>query len=109
MQGRCARKHSPVCILLAVPQHLNEAWCLCAGACLLWNYEEVLALMHEAGSVVATFAGHAHNVGTPFTSVQFASLQQEQGMSRITHRLAAHTIRAQEPPSATLAGGREWR
>eukprot|EP01023_Acetabularia_acetabulum_P068511 TRINITY_DN9727_c0_g1_i13.p2 TRINITY_DN9727_c0_g1~~TRINITY_DN9727_c0_g1_i13.p2 ORF type:complete len:366 (-),score=60.97 TRINITY_DN9727_c0_g1_i13:913-1896(-) len=29
-------------------------------ACLLWNYEEVLDVVHEFNVVVATFAGHAH-------------------------------------------------
>ncbi len=34
----------------------------CPGACLLWNYEEVLDICWGAGNVVATFAGHAHEV-----------------------------------------------
>ena len=34
----------------------------CIGTCLLWNYEEVLQAIWNAGNVVATFAGHAHNV-----------------------------------------------
>lgn len=34
----------------------------CPGACLLWNYEEVLEACWQAGNVVATFAGHAHEV-----------------------------------------------
>ncbi len=34
----------------------------CIGTCLLWNYEEVLQAMWDAGNVVATITGHAHNV-----------------------------------------------
>lgn len=34
----------------------------CVGTCLLWNYEEVLHAIWQAGNVVATIAGHAHNV-----------------------------------------------
>lgn len=34
----------------------------CIGTCLLWNYEEVLQAIWDAGNVVATFTGHAHNV-----------------------------------------------
>ena len=34
----------------------------CPGACLLWNYEEVLEACWQAGNVVATFSGHAHKV-----------------------------------------------
>ncbi len=34
----------------------------CPGACLLWNYEEVLQACWQAGNVVATFSGHAHEV-----------------------------------------------
>eukprot|EP01025_Chloroclados_australasicus_P014353 TRINITY_DN16719_c2_g1_i2.p2 TRINITY_DN16719_c2_g1~~TRINITY_DN16719_c2_g1_i2.p2 ORF type:complete len:320 (-),score=18.40 TRINITY_DN16719_c2_g1_i2:1016-1975(-) len=29
--------------------------------CCLWNYEEVLEILHETDVVVATFAGHVHN------------------------------------------------
>ncbi len=34
----------------------------CIGTCLLWNYEEVLQAIWDAGNVVATISGHAHNV-----------------------------------------------
>ena len=34
----------------------------CPGACLLWNYQEVLEACWHAGNVVATFSGHAHEV-----------------------------------------------
>ena len=34
----------------------------CVGTCLLWNYEEVLQAIWQHGNVVATVAGHAHNV-----------------------------------------------
>lgn len=34
----------------------------CIGTCLLWNYEQVLQAIWDAGNVVATFTGHAHNV-----------------------------------------------
>ena len=34
----------------------------CIGTCLLWNYEEVLQVIWDAGNVVATISGHAHNV-----------------------------------------------
>lgn len=34
----------------------------CPGACLLWNYEEALDACREAGNVVATLSGHAHQV-----------------------------------------------
>lgn len=41
--------------------HLALHPATCLGACLLWNYEEVLALVREFTDVcVATFAGHAH-------------------------------------------------
>ena len=36
----------------------------CVGTCLLWNYEEVLAVLRGAGNVVATFSGHTHRVQT---------------------------------------------
>ena len=36
----------------------------CVGTCLLWNYEEVLQVLQEAGNVVATFSGHTHRVRT---------------------------------------------
>ena len=39
----------------------------CIGTCLLWNYEEVLQAIWSAGSVVATIAGHAHNVSSSMT------------------------------------------
>ena len=32
------------------------------GACLLWNYEEVLDICRAASNVVATISGHAHRV-----------------------------------------------
>jgi manganese-dependent ADP-ribose/CDP-alcohol diphosphatase len=37
----------------------------CPPACLLWNYEEVLSTLQRyarAGVVVATMAGHTHQV-----------------------------------------------
>ena len=35
----------------------------CYGACLLWNYQTVLDIVHEFRDIcVATFAGHAHQV-----------------------------------------------
>ena len=34
------------------------------GACLLWNYEEVLDICRHADNVVATITGHAHQVAT---------------------------------------------
>lgn len=34
----------------------------CIGTCLLWNYEEVLQAIWDAGNVVATISGHAHHV-----------------------------------------------
>ena len=34
----------------------------CIGTCLLWNYEQVLQAIWDAGNVVATISGHAHNV-----------------------------------------------
>ncbi len=34
----------------------------CPGACLLWNYQDVLEACWQAGNVVATFSGHAHEV-----------------------------------------------
>ena len=37
-------------------------FCAGPGACLLWNYEEVLSICREAGNVVATLSGHAHQV-----------------------------------------------
>lgn len=39
----------------------------CVGTCLTWNYEEVLETLWEAGNVVATIAGHAHNVSCVMT------------------------------------------
>ncbi|CAL8470374.1 g9916 [Coccomyxa elongata] len=35
----------------------------CPGACLLWNYQDVLQACWQAGNVVATFSGHAHEDG----------------------------------------------
>ena len=37
----------------------------CPPVCLLWNYQEVLAALWEAGNVVATLTGHAHQVLRP--------------------------------------------
>lgn len=36
----------------------------CVGTCLLWNFEEVLQAIWDAGNVVATITGHAHKVRT---------------------------------------------
>jgi manganese-dependent ADP-ribose/CDP-alcohol diphosphatase len=40
---------------------------LCPGACnplcLLWNYQDVLDIITESGSVIAVFAGHDHDGG----------------------------------------------
>ena len=41
---------------------MSAIFCAGPGACLLWNYEEVLSLCREAGNVVATLSGHAHQV-----------------------------------------------
>ena len=41
---------------------MSAIFCAGPGACLLWNYEEVLSLCRDAGNVVATFSGHAHQV-----------------------------------------------
>ena len=35
----------------------------CKDVCLLWNYEEALALFHAHPCVVAVFAGHDHDGG----------------------------------------------
>ena len=44
--------------MLAQPLHPET----CVGTCLLWNYEEVLRVLQDAGNVVATLAGHTHRV-----------------------------------------------
>jgi 3',5'-cyclic AMP phosphodiesterase CpdA len=43
----------------------------CPGACLLWNYEEVLQICGAAGNVVATFCGHAHEARPHFSTDRF--------------------------------------
>lgn len=55
-------KHSGqrVVIFSHLPLHPDT----CVGTCLLWNYEEVLQAIRDAGVVVATIAGHAHSVST---------------------------------------------
>jgi len=35
----------------------------CTSSCLLWNFEEVLAILHQHGNVAAYLAGHDHNGG----------------------------------------------
>lgn len=47
-----------VIVFCHLPLHPGTAY----GPCLLWNYEEVLGVMHAAGNVVATFSGHSHQV-----------------------------------------------
>ncbi|KAL3130513.1 hypothetical protein ABBQ38_008328 [Trebouxia sp. C0009 RCD-2024] len=54
--AKAANQHVIVCGHL--PLHPDT----CIGTCLLWNYEEVLQAIWDAGNVVATFTGHAHNV-----------------------------------------------
>ena len=46
--------------------HLALHPATCLAACLLWNFEEVLGLVHEfRNTIVATFSGHAHQVRWP--------------------------------------------
>ena len=47
----------------------------CIGTCLLWNYEEVLQAIWDAGNVVATISGHAHNVSLCTPNALFALSQ----------------------------------
>lgn len=48
-----------VIVVCHLPLHPKSAF----GACLLWNYQEVLDLLNNCSNVVATLAGHAHEDG----------------------------------------------
>jgi hypothetical protein len=50
--------HQRVIVCGHLPLHPGT----CIGTCLLWNYEQVLQAIWDAGNVVATISGHAHNV-----------------------------------------------
>lgn len=62
LRGQCssAREQKQRVILFChLPLHPET----CYNACLLWNYETVLDVVHDyCDIVVATLAGHAHNV-----------------------------------------------
>ncbi|KAL0040214.1 hypothetical protein WJX77_000504 [Trebouxia sp. C0004] len=51
--------HQRVIVCGHLPLHPGT----CIGTCLLWNYEEVLQAIWDAGNVVATISGHTHNDG----------------------------------------------
>lgn len=57
--GAAAECGDRAVILTHVPMQPNS----CAPGTLLWNYEEVLEVLHGAGCVVAVFAGHDHDGG----------------------------------------------
>ena len=48
---------------VVVMSHLPMQPGACKDVCLLWNYEEALALFHAHPCVVAVFAGHDHDGG----------------------------------------------
>ena len=50
--------HQRVIVCGHLPLHPGT----CIGTCLMWNYEQVLQAIWDAGNVVATISGHAHNV-----------------------------------------------
>ena len=60
--AKTADQHVIVCGHL--PLHPDT----CIGTCLLWNYEEVLQAIWDAGNVVTTITGHAHNVSLNLVS-----------------------------------------
>lgn len=76
--ARCHRQR--VIIFGHLPVHPDT----CYNACLLWNYDRVLDIVHEYKDVcVATFTGHAHNVSQslmlyirPFTVSCLSSLKK---------------------------------
>lgn len=59
----CLQAAQDACQRVIVCCHLPLHPSTCPGACLLWNYDEVLTILQQSGVVVATIAGHTHQNG----------------------------------------------
>jgi len=62
---QCCREEKQQAILFC---HLGLKPNTCPNACLAWNYEDALTIIHDFKDIcVATFSGHAHSVRPPIS------------------------------------------